>query len=288
LELLCVTYPLLLTILAVHGFAAFEQEGVVVVPPDANERFFPSGTVTAGEIRVPGAEKVTTIVVVKNAKSPRLAGILRPLLSAAAAIESMPDRNALVVVDRAANVRRMVTIIRELDKLPVIKSEKRSAIAAGWNWMAGATRRPALCFYSIGVNTTGARSISVKSPIIRMIWWGTQRSIGGAPSSRLMVNLAKTWWLRSILAHARMSRTSLGGLPDGGFFAKARNSLASCGDRSGRRRTKYRLCRIAIFGIVRASWTMWACPQASPAMPGAVAASDGSAIMRYRAAQSWR
>ena len=103
------------------------------------------------------------------------------------------------------------------------------------------------CSYSIGVNTTGARSISLKSPIIRIIWWGTQRSIGGAPSSRLMVNLAKTWWLKSIRAHPRMRRTSLGGLPEGGFFANARNSLASCGDRSGRRRTKYRLCRTAIF-----------------------------------------
>jgi hypothetical protein len=102
------------------------------------------------------------------------------------------------------------------------------------------------CSYSIGVNTTGARSISLKSPIIRIIWWGTHRSIGGAPSSRLIVSLAKTGWLKSIRAHARIRRTSLGGLPEGGFFAKARNSLASWGDRSGRRRTKYRLCRIAI------------------------------------------
>jgi hypothetical protein len=43
-----------------------------------------------------------------------------------------------------------------------------------------------------------------------------------------------------------MSRTSFGGLPEGGFFANARNSLASCGERSGRRRTKYLLCGIAI------------------------------------------
>jgi hypothetical protein len=100
--------------------------------------------------------------------------------------------------------------------------------------------------YSVGVNTTGGRPISLMSPIIRITWCGIQRSIGGAPSSRLIVNLAKTGWLKSIRAHARMSRTSLGGLPDGGFVANARNSLASCGDRSGRRRTKYRLCRTAI------------------------------------------
>ena len=48
-----VTYPLLLTILAVHAFAVYEQEGVVVVTPDANERFFPSGLVKPDEIRAP-------------------------------------------------------------------------------------------------------------------------------------------------------------------------------------------------------------------------------------------
>jgi len=101
-------------------------------------------------------------------------------------------------------------------------------------------------FHSVGVNATGARPISLISPIIRIRWWGTQRSIGGAPSSRVIVNLAKMGWLKSIRAHARMSRTSLGGLPEGGFLANARNSLASWGDRSGRRRTKYRLCRTAI------------------------------------------
>jgi hypothetical protein len=101
--------------------------------------------------------------------------------------------------------------------------------------------------YSVGVNTTGARPISLISPIIRITWWGTQRSIAGALSSRLIVNLAKTGWLKSIRTHARMSRRSLGGLPDDGFCANARNSLASCGGRSGLRRTKYLLGRVAIF-----------------------------------------
>ena len=64
-----VTYPLLLTILAVHAFAIYEQEGVVVVTPDANERFFPSSMVKPDEIRGPDAEVVTTIVLVKNAKA---------------------------------------------------------------------------------------------------------------------------------------------------------------------------------------------------------------------------
>ena len=118
-----VTYPLLLTILAVHAFAVYEQEGVIVVTPDANERFFPSSMVAPDEIRTPDAEIVTTIVVLKNAKAPQLAAVLRSLISPAASLQGIADRNALIIVDRAANVRRMVTLIRELDKLPSVKTE---------------------------------------------------------------------------------------------------------------------------------------------------------------------
>lgn len=118
-----VSYPLLLTILAVHGFAVYEQEGVVVVTPDANERFFPSSIVKPDDIRAPDAEVVTTLVLVKNAKAMELATMLRPLMAPNTSLNALADRNALVIVDRAANVRRMVKIVRELEQLPVFKVE---------------------------------------------------------------------------------------------------------------------------------------------------------------------
>ncbi|HTV77903.1 MAG TPA: secretin N-terminal domain-containing protein [Steroidobacteraceae bacterium] len=118
-----VTYPLLLTILAVHGFAAYEQQGVVVVTPDANERFFPSSLVRPDDIRGPDAEIVTTIVPLKTARAPELATILRPLMAPNASLNAMADRNVLVVVDRAANVRRIVALIHELEKVPLSKPE---------------------------------------------------------------------------------------------------------------------------------------------------------------------
>jgi general secretion pathway protein D len=118
-----VTYPLLLTILAVHAFAVYEQEGVVVVTPDANERFFPSSIVAPDEIHAPDAEVVTTIVAVKNAKAPQLAVVLRPMVAPIASLQAMSDRNALIIVDRAANVRRLVALIQELDKFPALKTD---------------------------------------------------------------------------------------------------------------------------------------------------------------------
>ena len=76
-----------------------------------------------------------------------------------------------------------------------------------------------------------------------------------------------------------MRRTSLGGLPDGGFFAKARNSLDSCGDRSGRRRTKYLLCRIAIFCIVRGCRIIWALSQKRSLYLGALRSLERTALL---------
>ena len=95
----------------------------MVVTPDANERFFPSRLVKPDEIHAPDAEVVTTLVAVKNAKVTELVSILRPLMATNAQINALADRNAVIIVDRAANVRRIVAIIRELDKWPVYKAQ---------------------------------------------------------------------------------------------------------------------------------------------------------------------
>jgi type II secretory pathway component GspD/PulD (secretin) len=40
-----------------------------------------------------------------------------------ASLQAMSDRNALIIVDRAANVRRLVALIQELDKFPALKTD---------------------------------------------------------------------------------------------------------------------------------------------------------------------
>jgi type II secretory pathway component GspD/PulD (secretin) len=74
--------------------------------------------VTAREVTI-----VTTIVVVKNMRAPELVTVIRPLMAPNSQVNALADRNALIIVDKAANVRRMVTIIRELDTMPVFKAE---------------------------------------------------------------------------------------------------------------------------------------------------------------------
>jgi general secretion pathway protein D len=113
-----VTYPLLLTILNVHGFSAQERDGVIVVVPDAYDRQVASPLVPADNIKASDAEVVTAILAVKNMSAAQLVPILRPLMPQQAHLAAVTDRNALIIVDRAANVRRLVAIAEALDRLP--------------------------------------------------------------------------------------------------------------------------------------------------------------------------
>jgi general secretion pathway protein D len=115
-----VDYPLLLTILNVHGFSAHERDGVVVVTPDAVDRQIATPVVPADKIRAADAEVVTAILPVKNISAGQLVPILRPLMPQRAHLAAAVERNALIIVDGADNVRRIVEIAETLDRLPAV------------------------------------------------------------------------------------------------------------------------------------------------------------------------
>lgn len=117
-----VTYPILMNILNVHGFSAHERDGIIVVLPDAHDRQVASPVVPAGNIRASDAEVVTAIMAVKNVSAAQLVPILRPLMPQRAHLAALVDRNALLIVDQAANVRRLVAIVESLDRLPAVTS----------------------------------------------------------------------------------------------------------------------------------------------------------------------
>jgi len=118
-----VSYPLLLTILSVHGYATYEQDGVTVVVPDANARSVAGGHGASDYAHAADAEVVTVVVALKNSQANLLVPVLRPLMPQQANLAAVAEHNALIITDRAANVRRLVAIINELDKLPSQKVE---------------------------------------------------------------------------------------------------------------------------------------------------------------------
>jgi type II secretory pathway component GspD/PulD (secretin) len=109
-----VDYPTLLLILRVHGFAAVEQGGYVEVIPDANIRQYPVPVATGKESYSDG-EYVNKVIMLKNVPAAQLVPILRPVLQQAAHLVAMPCKNALMMVDTFANVKRIEQLARALD-----------------------------------------------------------------------------------------------------------------------------------------------------------------------------
>lgn len=109
-----IDYPTLLSVLQVHGFATVEQGGYVRVIPDANIRQ-QSLPLVSGKGAYEDSEYVNNIVMLKNVPAAQLVPILRPLLPQHAHLVAMPCKNALLVTDVFASVKRIEQIARALD-----------------------------------------------------------------------------------------------------------------------------------------------------------------------------
>jgi len=113
-----VTYPELLSILKVNGWVVVVDEGLLQVIPNVDVRQAAIPLVSPENIKTLDDEWVTCVVPVKNISAPQLVPILRPLIPAWGHLSALPDRNALIIVDGSANVRRLVGIIKSLESLP--------------------------------------------------------------------------------------------------------------------------------------------------------------------------
>lgn len=112
-----VTYPVLLAILRVNGFAAFESDGFVNVVPDQNIRFH-APVVQTDDASIPADLYITRILTTTNVGAPQLVPILRPLLPQSAHLAAHSDVNKLIVMDRYENIKRISEIVRSLDVPP--------------------------------------------------------------------------------------------------------------------------------------------------------------------------
>jgi general secretion pathway protein D len=117
-----VTYPVLLAILRINGWAAFESEGRVNIVPDAVIRFH-APIVQSDDASIPADLYVTRVLKTVNVDTAQLVPILRPLLSQAAHLAAHLDTNQLIVEDRYENVQRITALVRSLDVPPVRQNQ---------------------------------------------------------------------------------------------------------------------------------------------------------------------
>ncbi|MBI3344501.1 MAG: type II secretion system secretin GspD [Gammaproteobacteria bacterium] len=125
-------YALFESVLEVHGFAAVPSGKAIKIVPDANAKFGAIPTTTDAEPGE-GDELVTRVVELNNVSSAQLVPIIRPLASPQAHMAAFPQANMLVISDRAANIERLVKIIRRIDlpssdELEVIPLHHASAV----------------------------------------------------------------------------------------------------------------------------------------------------------------
>lgn len=123
-------YEAFLSILEVHQLAAMTSGDVIKIIPNATARQY------AGPIGTAGAQGpddiVTQVIQVQNIGAAQLVPILRPLIPQQGHLVAHQASNMLVISDRAANVKRMVNIIRRIDmssddEIEVVRLENASA-----------------------------------------------------------------------------------------------------------------------------------------------------------------
>jgi type II secretory pathway component GspD/PulD (secretin) len=107
-------YRTLLSVLQMHGFAAFDGDKYVAVVPDATARQQAIPLMT-GNASFADAEYVSRVITVKSVPASMLVPVLRPLLPQQAHMVAFPCTNALLLVDTFANVKRLEKIVSAMD-----------------------------------------------------------------------------------------------------------------------------------------------------------------------------
>jgi len=108
-------YQVFLSILEVHGYSAIPSGEAIKIVPDADAKH--SGMPTASA-RHPGEgdETVTRVIDIQHITAAQLVPILRPLVPPQGHLAAYPQTNVLIVSDRAANIERLVKIIKRIDQ----------------------------------------------------------------------------------------------------------------------------------------------------------------------------
>jgi len=115
-------YRVFESVLNFYGFSVVETPEAIKIVRSADAKGMAVETLDKGQFmeRSP-EEKITTLVYpLEYLDSNTVVGILRPLMSRDAYLVSVPSANALIMIDTAANLQRLKTLISEVD-VPVSK-----------------------------------------------------------------------------------------------------------------------------------------------------------------------
>ncbi|AXQ29138.1 type II secretion system protein GspD [Solimonas sp. K1W22B-7] len=109
-------YETFLAVLAVNGFAAVPAGDTIKIIPETNARW--EGSSYGGDAGgLAKDEIVTKVFPVQNVSATQLVPILRPMIPQWGHLGAYQPSNILIISDRAANVRRLEQLIRQMDQV---------------------------------------------------------------------------------------------------------------------------------------------------------------------------
>lgn len=109
------TYSMLLKILRNNHLAAATAGDTTSIVPVNKIRQYPLPLLFEDDESIDGEEWVTRVLRLEKASATQMVPIMRPLLPQQGHLAAHSESNMLVIVDRYANVRRVVGIIAEID-----------------------------------------------------------------------------------------------------------------------------------------------------------------------------
>lgn len=114
-------YNLFLAVLDVHGFTAFESDGVVRVIVNREARNLPIPT--EQNIRSRDDGYITQIIQLNNISAAKVLAAVRPLVPQYAHLSAYEPSNALIISDTRANIARINDLILQMDKAAVLATD---------------------------------------------------------------------------------------------------------------------------------------------------------------------
>jgi len=110
-------FPVLLTILDVNGLAAVKSGNLWRIIPKEGAVQTSTRTIVGAQLDpgVPGDEVITQLIPLQFTSATEVLNLLRPFVPPQGAITATRDTNLLVVTDAAANIRRLLDILKLVD-----------------------------------------------------------------------------------------------------------------------------------------------------------------------------
>jgi general secretion pathway protein D len=109
-------YQVFLALLEVHGFSSSDIDGVIRIYPSALAKISPRALIDDFDSLEASAGQIVHVVDVKNVPAANVAQLIQPLISPTGYVAALNAGNSLVIADSSDNVKRLVELVRRLDR----------------------------------------------------------------------------------------------------------------------------------------------------------------------------